>query len=71
MFVGRWITLDAISSGVPHMWILPCLFLTLMAGPAGLLSYLSLKTLYLATEKKTAQAAARRENKAKDTKKSE
>ena len=36
---------DAAASQVPHLLVIPCLFLTLMLGPAGLLSYFLLRTL--------------------------
>ncbi len=40
LFVGSWEATDAQRNGVPHLALLPCLFLTFMAGPAGLLLYL-------------------------------
>ena len=42
LFVGRWMVLDALRSGIPHLavaWLLP---VTLMAGPVGLTMYLSI-----------------------------
>lgn len=36
---------DAAANQVPHLLVVPCLFLTLMLGPAGLLSYFLLRTL--------------------------
>ena len=36
---------DATASQVPHLLVIPCLLLTLMLGPAGLLSYFLLRTL--------------------------
>ena len=36
---------DAVASQVPRLLVIPCLFLTLMLGPVGLLSYLLLRTL--------------------------
>ena len=47
LFVGSWEVEDARTRGVPHWLVLPCLFATLMAGPAGLLLYLLLRTLWL------------------------
>ncbi len=45
LFVGAWITQDAVKRAVPHLAILPCLGLTFMFGPAGLLAYLTLAFL--------------------------
>ena len=44
LFVGSWEVEDAGRRGMPHWLVLPCLFLTLMAGPVGLLLYLLLST---------------------------
>ncbi len=43
LFVGAWQARDAQRSGVPHWALVPCLFLTLMAGPMGLLAYLAIR----------------------------
>ena len=43
LFIGSWEVEDAATSGIPHWLLLPCLFLTLMAGPIGLLLYFALK----------------------------
>lgn len=43
LFVGAWQVRDAGRRGVPHLAVLPCLLLTLMLGPAGLLCYLLLR----------------------------
>jgi hypothetical protein len=40
LFVGTWEAEDAGKRRMPGWLLLPCLFLTLMAGPAGLLLYL-------------------------------
>ncbi|WP_269514673.1 ABA4-like family protein [Brevundimonas subvibrioides] len=40
LWVGSWAIEDAGKRGVPHWAMLPVLFLTLMAGPIGLLTYL-------------------------------
>ena len=32
-----------VRRGIPHVWLLPCLFFTLMLGPIGLLLYLALR----------------------------
>jgi hypothetical protein len=40
LWVGSWAIEDAGKRGVPHWAMIPVLFLTLMAGPVGLLAYL-------------------------------
>jgi hypothetical protein len=45
LFVGSWEVRDARVHGVPHWLVLPCLFLTFMFGPAGLLLYLLIRTV--------------------------
>ena len=39
LFVGAWETRDAQRRGIPHWLVIPCLILTLIAGPIGLLAY--------------------------------
>ena len=39
LLVGTWEVQDARERGVPHLWVVPCLFLTFMFGPAGWLAY--------------------------------
>lgn len=43
LFVGAWQARDAQRRGFPHWLLVPCLFLTFMAGPLGLLLYLALR----------------------------
>ncbi len=43
LFVGAWEVRDARRHGIAHVWVVPCLFLTLMVGPIGLLAYLCLR----------------------------
>jgi hypothetical protein len=45
LFVGAWETRDAARRGIPHWMVVPCLVLTLMLGPIGLLAYLLLRWL--------------------------
>ncbi len=40
LFVGAWQSRDAARRGIPHLLVAPCLVLTLMLGPLGLLAYL-------------------------------
>ena len=43
LFVGAWEVRDARRCGIHHLWVVPCLALTLMLGPLGLLAYLGLR----------------------------
>lgn len=48
LWVGAWATEDGGRRGLPHWALLPCLVLTLMAGPLGLLLYLAIRRTPLA-----------------------
>jgi hypothetical protein len=43
LFVGAWEVRDASRHGVPHRVVVPCLVLTFLLGPSGLLAYLALR----------------------------
>lgn len=43
LFIGAWETRDALRRHVPRGAVWPCLFLTFLFGPAGLLSYLVIR----------------------------
>ena len=43
LFVGTWIARDSVERRVNGLLVLPCLVLTLLAGPAGFLLYLALR----------------------------
>jgi len=43
LFVGAWLARDARRRGVPHWLVIPCLLIALLAGPVGLLVYLTLR----------------------------
>ena len=43
LFVGAWEARDAARRGMPHWMVVPCLVVTLMAGPIGLALYLVLR----------------------------
>lgn len=43
LFVGSWEVSDARANGVHHLLVVPCLFVTFMAGPAGLALYFLVK----------------------------
>ena len=39
LFVGSWEVRDSEKHGISHFLVIPCLFLTFMLGPVGLLAY--------------------------------
>lgn len=43
LFVGSWIAQQGLAADVPRLLILPCLFLTFLAGPVGLVAFLVLR----------------------------
>lgn len=43
LFVGSWEARDAVAQGIPHWAVIPCLILTFLFGPAGLLLYFVLR----------------------------
>lgn len=43
LFVGAWEAETAPAARIPHWLLLPCLLLTFLAGPVGLLTYLVLR----------------------------
>ncbi len=43
LFVGAWEVRDARRREIAHLWVAPCLVLTLMLGPLGLLAYLVIR----------------------------
>jgi hypothetical protein len=45
LFIGSWEVRDAQRLGIPHLWVVPCLFFTLMFGPVGLLLYFTLRAV--------------------------
>lgn len=46
LFVGAWEVKDAQKQGIHHLLVIPCLFMTLMAGPGGLLLYWLIRVLH-------------------------
>ena len=43
LFVGSWEVRDAARRGIAHAWVAPCLVLTCLFGPLGLLLYLAVR----------------------------
>ncbi len=44
LFIGSWEARDAARQGIPHLLVIPCLALTFLFGPVGLLLYFALRT---------------------------
>ena len=44
LFIGAWETRDAQRNGLPHLVVIPCLVMTFMLGPIGLLFYFAIRT---------------------------
>jgi Domain of unknown function (DUF4281) len=45
LFVGAWEVRDASTRGVPHVLVVPCLLLTFLLGPIGLLAYRAVRLI--------------------------
>ncbi|MEE4297823.1 MAG: ABA4-like family protein [Pseudomonadales bacterium] len=58
LFVGSWEVEDARARGVPHLLVVPCLFATFMAGPAGLALYLLVRGGTALVRRPAAEATA-------------
>ena len=44
LFIGAWETRDAARNQIPHLVVIPCLVMTFMLGPIGLLFYFAIRT---------------------------
>lgn len=44
LFIGAWQVRDAQRHGINHLVVVPCLLLTFMLGPIGLLAYWAIRT---------------------------
>ena len=54
LFVGSWVQRESVKHGIRHLLMVPCLILTFMLGPVGLLAYTLVKTVTGKSDKKTA-----------------
>ncbi|MEQ8696766.1 MAG: DUF4281 domain-containing protein, partial [Bauldia litoralis] len=43
LFVGAWQVRTARAEGIPHLLVIPCLALTFLFGPVGLLLFLIIR----------------------------
>ena len=50
LFVGSWIVADGLKRGIPRLLILPCLPLTFLFGPLGLLLFILLRLALIRRE---------------------
>lgn len=46
LLIGTWEARDSVAHGVPRWLLVPCLFLTLMFGPTGWLTYMVVRQPY-------------------------
>jgi hypothetical protein len=46
LFIGGWQIEDSRRRGVPHLAVIPCLLLTFLFGPIGLLLYLGIRSVF-------------------------
>ncbi len=44
LFIGAWEVRDAQRNQIPHLVVIPCLAMTFMLGPIGLLFYFAIRT---------------------------
>ena len=58
LFIGSWQVRDAQRLGIPHWFVVPCLFLTFMLGPLGLLAWFALRRRLAADESSLGAPAA-------------
>ena len=47
LFIGGWEVRDAQLNGIPHLVVIPCLIMTFMLGPIGLLFYFAIRSAKL------------------------
>jgi hypothetical protein len=43
-FIGCWMVMDAAERGIKHLLVVPCMLLTFMFGPVGLMLYVGLRS---------------------------
>ncbi len=56
LFVGTWIAREGVRRGLPRLLVLPCLALTFLAGPVGLLAFVALHALRTGARPRTWRA---------------
>jgi hypothetical protein len=53
LFLGAWITRTARAEAIAHLFVLPCLVLTFLFGPAGFLAFNALRAVWAAQARMT------------------
>lgn len=48
LLIGAWMNRSARTEGIPHLFVLPCLLLTFLFGPAGFLAFTALRAIFAA-----------------------
>jgi hypothetical protein len=61
LLVGAWEVRDSQRRGLPHLLVVPCLFLTFMFGPAGWLLYVALRSRWAPREVQNGRIAESRD----------
>lgn len=56
LFIGAWEVRTARREGIPHLLVLPCLILTFLFGPAGLVLFLTIRFARIAVQPKSIEA---------------
>ena len=47
LFIGAWEVRDSQRNGIPHLVVIPCLIMTFLLGPIGLLFYFAIRSAKL------------------------
>ena len=47
LFIGAWEVRDSQANGIPHLVVIPCLLMTFLLGPIGLLFYIVIRSAKL------------------------
>ncbi|MNC91016.1 hypothetical protein D3C83_71980 [compost metagenome] len=47
LFIGAWEVRDSQQHGIPHLVVIPCLIMTFLLGPIGLLFYFAIRSAKL------------------------
>ena len=47
LFIGAWEVRDSQQHGLPHLVVIPCLIMTFLLGPIGLLFYMAIRSAKL------------------------
>lgn len=46
LFIGAWMAGEAHRLGIPHVWMVPILAMTFLAGPVGWLAFFAIRSRY-------------------------